>query len=391
MTKTFCFNGFCSIVETVKGKDPRFIVEGLASTNLTDLVDDVITEEALRGAAADLLKSNTVFLNHDRKIEIGSVIGAEFDPVNKAIRVRILISNTRPDIQQKIKENILNKMSIGGMVLLQKPGKHPRTGKSVNFIIRIKLHEVSLVGLPANPDARGLSWSLEKGFEGWRQDGKRKGGDYQVKLKIKQKDGKPVLDDSNRPLFEDEDGKTVSMDDIQRSAPEPTPDPDPEPEATADFEVPEDRLKEIEAEETAKAETATKVKQIGLLCDALEQGPDEGASKIGKMIRDIADKIDFGQSSEPDAGDTVSTIRRAVADALTDAGVITTKGAPDKGRPGTGRKGVSKGQEEVVPTPGDESEAKEKALIAEIEKLPAGKARLAAIARLGRLKTQLDD
>ncbi len=162
-------------------KGPRFIIEGFASTNMPDLVDDVIPLEALEAAARDLVTNITVFLNHDRLQPIGTVIDAKFIP-GKGLWIKVLISETRKDIQQLIKENILNKFSIGGSVLSQRKGRHPKTGKQVNFIIRIKLHEVSLVSLPANQDARGFSWSIEKSLVDIKLD--RKGGDYQVKIKI---------------------------------------------------------------------------------------------------------------------------------------------------------------------------------------------------------------
>ena len=101
-------------------KEPRFIVEGFASTDLQDLVDDVIELGALKAAATDLLKNNTVFLNHDRLQPIGSVLDAKFIE-GKGLWIQILISETRKDIQQLIKENILNKFSIGGMVMTQRP------------------------------------------------------------------------------------------------------------------------------------------------------------------------------------------------------------------------------------------------------------------------------
>ncbi len=62
-----------SLLKAVE-EDGEFHIVGYAATTDFDLQGDVITEEALSGSAADLLKNSTVLLNHDLKRPIGRAI-----------------------------------------------------------------------------------------------------------------------------------------------------------------------------------------------------------------------------------------------------------------------------------------------------------------------------
>lgn len=159
----FCINGTCRSFTKLEDGKEKFFLEILASTADIDLEEEIISGDALRGAQHDLLKNNTVLEGHDRDVIIGSVVESEFI-APKQLKLVLLISNTRPDIQQKIRENALNKASIGGRMLNWK--EEQRNGKTIRIITRIRLHEVSLVSLPANQEARSLSWWVDKDENG---------------------------------------------------------------------------------------------------------------------------------------------------------------------------------------------------------------------------------
>jgi len=138
----------------------EFHIVGYAATTDFDLQGDVITEEALADSAADLLKNSTVLLNHDLKRPIGRVTKVNFD--RNGLLIDALISKTEPEIIQKIKEGVLNKFSIRGQVLERERKFMPELDRTVNVIKKMTLVEVSLVSVPANPEARAVGWYVSK-------------------------------------------------------------------------------------------------------------------------------------------------------------------------------------------------------------------------------------
>ncbi len=147
----------------------EFHIVGYAATTDFDLQGDVITEEALAGSAADLLKNSTVLLNHDLKRPIGRVTKVNFD--RHGLLIDALISKTEAEIIQKIKEGVLNKFSIRGQVLERERKFMPELDRTVNVIRKMTLVEVSLVSVPANPEARAVGWYVSKALEANDQGG----------------------------------------------------------------------------------------------------------------------------------------------------------------------------------------------------------------------------
>lgn len=144
-------------------EEGEFHIVGYAATSDFDLQGDVISDEALRDSSLDLLKNSTVLLNHDVTKAIGKVTKAEFD--KHGLLIDVLISKTEPEIIQKIKEGVLNKFSIRGQVLEREKKFMPELDRVVNVIQRMSLVEVSLVSVPANPEARAIGWYVSKALE----------------------------------------------------------------------------------------------------------------------------------------------------------------------------------------------------------------------------------
>lgn len=155
----------------------EFHIVGYAATTDFDLQGDIITQEALKGSSLDLLKNSTVLLNHDVKQAIGKVTKAEFD--KHGLLIDVLISKTEPDIIQKIKEGVLNKFSIRGEVLEREKRFMPEFNREVNVIKRMTLVEVSLVSVPANPEAKAIGWYVSKALH--ESDAHMKGGNLMPK------------------------------------------------------------------------------------------------------------------------------------------------------------------------------------------------------------------
>lgn len=147
-----------------KVDEDKWFFRGIASTDDIDLVGDIITEEALKASEDDLLKNSTIFLNHNRKHPIGRTVATEFRP-GKGLEIVGMISRTEPEIWRKIQEGVLNKLSIGAVVLNAERGFDDKTNQPVVRVTRMLLKEHSLVSLPANPEARNLAWWVKKSLE----------------------------------------------------------------------------------------------------------------------------------------------------------------------------------------------------------------------------------
>lgn len=84
---------------------------------------------------------------HDIWNPIGKI--EYIDEDEKGLRLTVKLSAAEEDIQTKVKEGILKEMSIGYMTIESK--QEVRNGENVNLLTEIKLIEVSLVTVAANP------------------------------------------------------------------------------------------------------------------------------------------------------------------------------------------------------------------------------------------------
>jgi len=168
----------------------EFHVVGYAATSDFDLQGDIITEEALKASSLDLLKNSTVLLNHDMKLPIGKVTKVEFD--QHGLLIDALISKTEQDIIQKIKEGVLNKFSIRGQVLERERQFSPEHDRMVNIIQRMSLVEVSLVSVPANPEAKAIGWYIAKALDETEEQGGKTMPDEVIIEELPAQDANPA-------------------------------------------------------------------------------------------------------------------------------------------------------------------------------------------------------
>ncbi|MCX5784580.1 MAG: HK97 family phage prohead protease [Elusimicrobia bacterium] len=184
--------GFSFPVQVLKFAEEagEFHVVGYAATTDFDLQGDIITEDALKASSLDLLKNSTVLLNHDMKLPIGKVTKVEFD--QHGLLIDALISKTEQDIIQKIKEGVLNKFSIRGQVLERERKFSPEHDRMVNVIQRMSLVEVSLVSVPANPEAKAIGWYIAKALNKTAEQGDKTMPDEVIIEELPAQDGSPT-------------------------------------------------------------------------------------------------------------------------------------------------------------------------------------------------------
>ena len=140
-------------VKTKTQEDSGFFIVGFASTPGLDRHGEIISEEALKKAASNLLEkpNNILFLNHNYDRPIGVIKESVY--VAGGLMIKVKISNTEPTLKEQILEGLWGAFSIGGIV----KEVEELTDKKDEFIgykiTEIELVEVSLVGVPANPEA----------------------------------------------------------------------------------------------------------------------------------------------------------------------------------------------------------------------------------------------
>lgn len=144
-----------TIEKSVSDSDDKFLgyVEGYASTSFPDRENDIINGKALKDAEKDLLKHNKVFFNHQHEgIPVGLVLKSEYHALKEGLFVKVGI--TDPVIWDAINKGLLDNYSVfgafGDAEMLDGTSDSKRKKRMIK---QVNFYEVSIVGMPANPDA----------------------------------------------------------------------------------------------------------------------------------------------------------------------------------------------------------------------------------------------
>jgi phage head maturation protease len=164
MSKEFKMNTDLHITRHADSEG-KWIIEGIATTADLDVDGLYISEEALMGAEGDLKKYTTLLYNHDRDKEIGKILEVKYQPEQRALWIKALISKTVPDIWQKINEEVLNKFSVSGTALDFTEKFVKGLDQAVKYVTQMKLFETSLVTVPADASARAMAYYVEKSMK----------------------------------------------------------------------------------------------------------------------------------------------------------------------------------------------------------------------------------
>ena len=140
---------FINIPFQVKAdSDDELIIEGHGAVKgNVDSYKDVITDGAFKKTLKEQGDRIAFCYQHDIYNPIGKIQEIKEDSTGLWLKVKI--SDAENDIKTKIREGILKEMSIGYSVMEAKRGE--QDGEDVNFLTEIKLYEVSLVTIAANP------------------------------------------------------------------------------------------------------------------------------------------------------------------------------------------------------------------------------------------------
>ena len=146
-----------------------WIVEGFAATQDLDLQGDEIEAGAIKGAASDLLKNSTVLFNHDEERPVAKTLASE--PRDAGLWIQVRISKSEPKLWTLVQEGVINKFSIRGRIVEAFKKWDDATKSYIRVIKKMTLVEVSLVSVPANPEARTLRWYVAKALSEFQKNG----------------------------------------------------------------------------------------------------------------------------------------------------------------------------------------------------------------------------
>ena len=138
------------LIDALVEENKPLILEGIASSNSVDLDGDYMTNECLEDMKTQALGLN-IFLDHEHTID--KIVGKVTDVIETSSDVFKIKFSVIPAYEWYISDFLQNGinlgLSIGASVL---DFEDTETGWKIN---KVKLHEISIVGIPANWDTFG--------------------------------------------------------------------------------------------------------------------------------------------------------------------------------------------------------------------------------------------
>lgn len=147
---------FISNFETKALEDGSITIKGIASSNTMDRDGDVILPTAWKDGLASYQKNPILLAYHRHDQPIGKVL--ETTITDKGLEVTAVVSKSAGAVYDLIKEGILSTFSVGFRV---KEANYDDVS-DIFVIKQAELLELSVVSIPANPDA---SFSVAKSFD----------------------------------------------------------------------------------------------------------------------------------------------------------------------------------------------------------------------------------
>lgn len=128
--------------------DGNLIITGYGAVfGNIDSYGDIIEKGAFTKTLSERVGRIAFCYQHDIWNPIGKIESIDED--EKGLKLTVKLSAAEKDIQTKVKEGILKEMSIGYRTMESK--SEIREGEEINLLTEIKLIEVSLVTVAANP------------------------------------------------------------------------------------------------------------------------------------------------------------------------------------------------------------------------------------------------
>jgi HK97 family phage prohead protease len=139
-------------------KDANNSLTGIASSGSKDRDDEKMSDQALKMMVTDIKKQGVnLFGNHEHNWEntLGFIKDASLvgDQVKIQVDLDDPLTNPKiPMLLNKLKKGIRLGLSVGGNVVDYKWEYDKELGKKIKVLDKVKIYEVSVVGIPSNPD-----------------------------------------------------------------------------------------------------------------------------------------------------------------------------------------------------------------------------------------------
>lgn len=179
------FKFYTNTLKAVKEGNDRFIL-GIASSTSIDRDGDRMSESALHTMKSTAEANLTIFTNHEYKVPddlFGSCVEAivkakkdttpivvkstdgeteiaTFSPQDLQVKIKVVsdaVNAKAGQLYKAIEEGVSLGFSIGGVVRKAAKVLDEKTQQVFNLIDAIDLYEISVVSIPANPDAMNLA------------------------------------------------------------------------------------------------------------------------------------------------------------------------------------------------------------------------------------------
>lgn len=295
--------------ELKKSDEESRMVWGYASTEALDSDGEVITREAVSGAWDDYMKFGNLREMHQPSA-VGTVQEHMLDPVGAWIGAKVVDDAA----WEKVREGVYKGFSIGGRIT-------ERDEDDATKVTGLKLHEISLVDRPANPEAvitlfkaaettpeesaevlASVVTSLESLVEQSRTDRELLGKLQDSVAELHESLGK-ISKAEETPMAEENVEKAETVEEVEKAA-EATPDAAPAAEPVAEeAEVPA-------ADDGIAKSLAAVVEVLDGINKRLErlEGAPLGSPAALKSIGKAADVEDGDPEPEPE--DALGAIKK---------------------------------------------------------------------------------
>lgn len=140
-------------------KDVNNTLTGIASTTSIDKDEERMSDEALQMMVNDIKTQGVnLFENHEHGWQNTLGVIKDADLINNQVAIKIdlddALTNPKvPMLLNKLKKGIKLGLSVGGNVLSYKWEYAKEFGKKIKVLDKVKIYEVSVVGIPSNSDS----------------------------------------------------------------------------------------------------------------------------------------------------------------------------------------------------------------------------------------------
>lgn len=198
---------------SIKAEGSDFIIEGYGSIfGNVDSYNDIVEPGAFTKTLNEMRDRIALCYMHDLGRPIGKMIELKED--NKGLWFQARVSDAEPEVKQKIREKILKEFSIGYSTIRYEMEERPNEMRPICHLKEVKLWEISLVTIAANPLAQLEGIKAELGanspieeldkYISSEKDNNKKFELLKIKALFEATPGEPTLPETPQELTADE-------------------------------------------------------------------------------------------------------------------------------------------------------------------------------------------